>query len=194
MYLAEKGLTVTAVRVDLASKEQFSMAYRAVNSRSVVPTLVLDDGTAIGEVPAIWRYLEEAFSGEPLMGATPISKALITMWERRVELDGLMAATEAVRNAAPGLVGRAIPGPHAYAQLPALAERGRQRMRDFYADLDERLADNTFVAGAAFSVADITALVTVDFAARDLDEPPPAELNALSRWYEAVSSRPSAAA
>ena len=83
ILIAEKGLDIELAPVDLGAKEQFSDAYRAINPRAVVPTLVLDDGTAIGEVPAIMRYLDEAYPKVPLLGATPKEKALITMWERR---------------------------------------------------------------------------------------------------------------
>src|SRR5215469_415218 len=84
IFIAEKGLRVDLVAVDLAAKEQFSEAYRAINPRAVVPTLVLDDGTAIGEVPAIMRYLDEAYPEAPLLGSTPKDKAIVAMWERRV--------------------------------------------------------------------------------------------------------------
>src|SRR5882672_6754105 len=87
IYLAEKGISMPMVPVDLAAREQFSDAYAAINPRQVIPTLVLGDGTAIGEVLAIWRFLEEMYPDPPLIGSTPIEKALITMWERRMELE-----------------------------------------------------------------------------------------------------------
>jgi glutathione S-transferase len=111
MFLAEKGLALTLVPVDLGKAEQRSDAYRRINPRQMVPTLVLEDGAAIGEVPAIWRYLEETYPAKPLLGATARDKALVTMWER-VELEGFAPVMEGVRNAAPGLKGRAIAGPH----------------------------------------------------------------------------------
>ena len=98
IFLAEKGLQVPLVAIDLGKGEQHSDAYRAINPRRVVPTLVLDDGTAIGEVPAIMRYLDEAFPETPLLGTTPKDKALIAMWERRAELEGFAAVMEGVRN------------------------------------------------------------------------------------------------
>ncbi|HEX3402252.1 MAG TPA: glutathione S-transferase N-terminal domain-containing protein [Acetobacteraceae bacterium] len=88
---AEKGLEIDPVPVDLGAKEQFSEAYRAINPRMVVPTLVLDDGTAIGEVPAIMRYFDDADPEVPLLGSTPQEKAIIAMWERRTELEGFAA-------------------------------------------------------------------------------------------------------
>jgi glutathione S-transferase len=140
------------------------------------------------------RYLDEAFPEKPLLGATPKDKALIVMWERRAELEGFAAVMEAVRNAAPGLKGRAIAGPHDYEQIPALVARGKLRVNDFYADLDARLADARFVAGEEFSAADITALVTVDFATKGLSLPIRDDHRATKRWYGEVAARPSAAA
>ena len=191
IFLAEKGITIPTVPINLAAKEQFSDAYGAINPRRVVPTLTLDDGTAIGEVLAIWRYLEEVYPEPPLMGSTPTDKALVTMWERRAELEGFAAVMEAVRNSVPGLKGRALAGPHDYEQIPALAERSKARAIDFYADLNARLLDVPFVAGNHFSVADITAVVTVDFATAGIKLPIPDELRPLKRWYDAISARSS---
>ena len=194
IFLAEKGISMPLVPVDLAAKEQFSEAYAAINPRRVVPTLVLDDGSAIGEVPVILRYLEEIRPKPPLQGTTPKSRAQVAMWERRVEQEGFASVMEAVRNAIPALQNRAIAGPHDYAQIPALVERSRQRVANFYADFDARLADVPFMAGDEFSVADITAVVTVDFATRAAGLPLPEEQVALKRWYDLVSARASMAA
>ena len=193
IFLAEKGLKIQLVTVDLGKGEQHSAAYRAINTRRVVPTLVLHDGTAIAEVPAIMRYLDEAFSERPLLGATPKEKGLITMWERRAELEGFAAVMEGVRNKLPGLKGRAIAGPHDYEQIPALVDRSVLRVTNFFNDFNARLEQAPFVAGEQYSAADITTLVTLDFAkALELTVPP--RHAALKRWYESVSSRPSAAA
>jgi glutathione S-transferase len=191
IYLAEKGICVSLVPVDLGAKEQFSDAYGKINPRRVVPTLVLEDGTAIGEVPAILRYLEETDPKQPLLGSTSKDKAVVTQWERWAELEGFAPVMEAVRNTVPGLKGRAVAGPHGYEQIPALVERGRQRVANFYADLDARLDTVPFVAGEAFSVADITAIVAVDFATKALGLPIPENHAASKRWYDTVSSRPS---
>src|SRR6266853_2237784 len=98
ILIAEKGLDIELVAVDLGKGEQHSEAYRAINPRLVVPTLVLDDGTVIGEVPAIMRYLDEAYPKLTLLGTTPKEKALIAMWERRAELEGFASVMEGVRN------------------------------------------------------------------------------------------------
>jgi glutathione S-transferase len=191
IFMAEKGLEVPTVQVALGEGKQFAPEYRAVNPRCTVPALVLNDGTAISEVLAIWTYLEAIRPDPPLMGTTPEDKATVAMWERRMELDGYFAAAEAFRNAWPAFAGHAVVGPHGYAQIPALAERGTARTLDFYRDLDARLAESPFVAGLSFSVADITAVVTVDFAVRDVGLPVPDDCKALRRWRDAVSCRPS---
>jgi glutathione S-transferase len=182
------------VPVDLASKEQFSDAYRAINPMAVVPTLVLPDGVAIGEVPAIQRYLEEAYPELPLLGTAPKEKAVVAMWDRRMEIEGFAAVMEGARNASAGLKGRAISGPHGYEQIPALVDRSKLRVKNFYSDLDARLTSVPFVAGERFSVADITAFVTIDFATKAIDMPLPEECQATKRWYDAFSARLSASA
>ena len=154
---------------------------------------MLEDGTAIGEVPAIMRYLDEAFPETPMLGATPKDKALIVMWERFAELEGFAAVMEGVRNRTERLKGRAIAGPHGYEQIPGLIDRSVLRVKNFLTDLNERLEQVSFVAGEQFSAADITALATIDFA-RALDISIPEEHRTLTRWYEVVSARPSISA
>jgi glutathione S-transferase len=194
IFLAEKELSIPLVAIDLGKGEQHSDVYRAINPRRVVPTLVLEDGAAIGEVPAICRYIEEVHPTPPLLGETASEKAQVAMWERRAELDGFAAVMEAIRNSAPGLKGRALAGPHEYEQIPELAERSRLRVKNFFADFDARLGEAAFVAGEHFSVADITALVAVDFAAKAINFAVPDQHRSLKRWYEAVSSRSGTAA
>jgi len=193
IFLAEKGITPPTEQVDLRGGEHLSPAYRAINPWCVVPWLVLDDGTGIGETMAICRYFEEIHPEPPLMGIDARDKALVTMWDRRVEFDGFLAVAEVLRNTAKGMKGRALAGPDNYDQIPALAERGRARLKRFYDILDRQLAGNTFVAGPRFSVADITALCAVDFAGW-IGESPPEEHANLWRWHAAVAARPSAGA
>jgi glutathione S-transferase len=194
MFIAEKEISVPLHLVNMDKNEQFSDWFTAINPRQQVPALVLDDGRTLAEVPAIWRYLEEIYPERPLFGSDAVDEALITMWERRVELDGFAPAMEGVRNAAAGLKGRALSGPHDYEQIPELVDRSRHRLDNFYADFDDRLDEVPFIAGADFSVADITALVTVDFATAALTMPIPDSARAFHRWYEKVAARPSASA
>src|SRR5713226_10404092 len=149
IFLAEKGLSIPLIPIDFSKGEQHSDAYRAINSRRVVPTLVLEDGTAIGEVPAILRYLEEIHPQTPLHGESAKERALVTMWERRVELEGFAAVMEGIRNAVPGLKSRAIAGPHDYEQIPELVERGKLRVKNFY-DVSPLAVSRCSLAGARF--------------------------------------------
>ena len=194
MFIAEKGISIPLQLVNLGEKEQFSNWFKAINPRQQVPALVLDDGTTVAEVPAVWRFLEETYSEHPLLGGDAAGKALVTMWERRVELDGFAPTMEGVRNAVAGLKGRALSGPHDYEQIPELVERSKRRVADFYTDFDARLEQIPFMAGAEFSAADITAFVTVDFATAALKMPIPNGARSLWRWYEKVAARPSAKA
>jgi glutathione S-transferase len=164
-----------------------------VNPECVVPVLELDDGTCLSEVTAICQYLEDLHPEPALLGTTPLERAQVSMWNAKVEQLGLLAMMDAFRNSAKGLVGRALPGPESYEQIPALAERGRQRVLQFFRRLDEQLAHSEFVAGDRFSVADISALVLVDFAGW-VKLPVPEGAQHLSRWYAEVAKRPSAAA
>lgn len=193
IFMAEKGIEIETVQVDLGSGEQFSEEFRKRNPDCVVPVLELDDGRCISEVIAICSYLEELHPEPPLYGRTPEERATVLMWNARVEQQGLMAVADAFRNKARGFVDKALPGPDPYPQIPELVERGRQRVARFLDRLDDRLAGNEFVAGEFFSLADISAMVVVDFAGW-IKIRPPEDARNLQRWYQTVSTRPSAAA
>ena len=194
MYLAEKGIEVPMQEIDLRSGEHFSEAFRRRNPYATVPTLELDDGTCITESDAICTYFEALHPDPPLMGSDPKSKALVTMWNRRVEFDGYLAVAEGFRNRVPAFQDRAMPGRHKVPQVEALVERGAQRYRCFLEDLDERLAESEYVAGDTFSIADITAFVAIEFAKGALKIEPEAEQGNIARWHDAMSGRPSAKA
>ena len=193
IFLAEKGISVPTVQVDLRNREQFGEAFRAVNPDLTVPVLELDDGTRIDDIIGICRYFEEVQPAPPLMGTGAEEKALTEAWQRWCERDGFYAVMEAFRNSTPGFKGRALPGPVDYEQIAALAERGRQRVMHFFERLDARLGSNEFIAGSRYSVADITALVTIDFARWPKLKPAESQSH-LMRWYDRVNARPSAKA
>ncbi len=193
IFVAEKGMTLDTEQVNIRAGEQFSDDFRALNPYCTVPALVLDDGTCISESFAICRYLEALKPEPPLMGTDARDQGLVEMWHRRVEIHGLMAIADALRNTAERFQNHAVPSTKSYAQIPELAERGMSRISDFFEMLDERLADSAHVAGEAYSIADILALVSVDFAAV-VKMTPPDNLGALKAWHEKVSSRPSASA
>jgi len=193
IFAAEKGIELETVEIDLAKGEQFSESFRKINPDCVVPSLELDDGTCINEVSAICQYLERVFQEPPLFGSTAVELATVVMWDTKVEQQGLAAMRDAFRNSAKGLKGHALTGPVSYEQIPELAERGLRGVSVFLQSLNERLNDSEYVAGDFFSVADITTLVLVDFAAW-MKITIPEESTNLKRWYDAVSSRPSATA
>jgi glutathione S-transferase len=155
-----------------------------------VPALQLEDGTLLTDNAAIAAYLEARFPNPPLLGTTPLAQAQIASWHWRAEFEGLMAIAEALRNSSPAMVNRALPGPVAYAQIPALAERGLARLRQFFDELDAHLAGRDTIADSGFSIADITAVVAVDFA-RVVRVRPGEQHAHLRHWREAMARRPS---
>jgi glutathione S-transferase len=191
IFLAEKAIAVPTVQVDLRNGEQFSDAFRKLNPDATVPVLELDDGACITDAIGICVYFETLQPRPPLMGSDAESRGLIATAQRRAERDGFYAVMEAFRNFTPGMKGRAVAGPDGYEQIPALAERGRARVQRFLETTDARLADRAFVCGADYSIADITTLVTVDWAAR-IKQPIPDHCAHLRRWHDLVSARPSA--
>jgi glutathione S-transferase len=193
IFLAEKGMTVPTIQVDLRKGEQFGDAFRAVNPDCTVPVLELDDGTRIFDSVAICVYLEQTRPEPPLMGTDPIERATVAEWQRRAERDGFLAVAETFRNSTPAFKTRALPGPDDYPQIPALVERGRARTQTFFKVMNARLADRAFVAGERYSIADITTLVAVDFAGW-IKLTIPDDCPHLRRWHQAVAARPSAKA
>jgi glutathione S-transferase len=193
IFAAEKGISLPTVQVDLRNGEQFTDAFRAINPDCTVPALALDDGTVIADAIAICGYLEEIHPEPPLIGSTPQERAAVTALNRQIERDGFFAAMDAFRNAAKGLKGRALPGPHDYEQIPELAARGRARVENFFRAMDARLGGREFVAGSRYTIADISTLVLTDFAGWAKLAVPDEGAN-LRRWHAAVSARPSAKA
>jgi len=190
ILLAEKGVAHETVPVDLRQGEQMSDAYRRVNPQCTVPALRTDDGLLLADNAAITAYLEARFPEPPLLGSTPREKAEIASWQWRVEFEGLLAIAEALRNGSPAMANRALPGPVDYPQIPELARRGLARAQQFFATLNDRLAEHDFIAADRFSIADITAVVAVDFARVIRLKPGDAHLYLL-RWRERMAGRAS---
>ncbi|HEY0858189.1 MAG TPA: glutathione S-transferase [Albitalea sp.] len=190
ILLAEKGVAHDTVQVDLRNREQLSDAYRRINPQCTVPALRTDEGLVLSDNAAITAYLEARFPEPPLLGITPEEKAEIASWNWRTEFEGLLAIAEAMRNTAPAMANRALPGPVDYPQIPELAQRGLARVQQFFVTLDDRLAGRDFIATDRFSVADITAVVAVDFARVVKVKPGEAQANLL-RWRAAMAQRPS---
>lgn len=187
IFLAEKGIEVPLVHVDIMKREQKAPEFLEKNPIGSIPVLELDDGTCISESVAICRYFEEAYPEKPLFGTGAVERAVIEMWLRRVELN-LMVPIGMV-----WIHGSPITA-KLFDQIPKSAEQGRVRSAMGYKLLNNQLANNTFIAGNDYSVVDAVALATIDFGAGLVGVPFDEGLTHLKRWHEDVSARPSAAA
>lgn len=193
-FLAEKGIEVEKRPIDLPSGENLKPEFLAINPRGLIPTLVLDDGTVIDESVSICRYFEELHPEPNLLGRDAKEKAIIDSWQRRVEFDGLYSVMLAFRNTTPIFANRAVPGiSEPTEQLPQVAERGVLLTRHFFNMLDKRLGQSEYVAGDRFTIADITAFVTLNFARWVKLSPDESHTN-IARWFKVVSERPASRA
>ena len=189
IFISEKGLEIESVEIDLRNREQLGDAFKEINPDCTVPVLELDDGTRLTEILAICQYLEETFPEPPLMGSSAVERALVTMWNSKIEHQGIAAMGECLRNQAKGLKGRALTGSDDFEQIPELIDRGRRRFGIFMSKMDDRLSDSEYVATDKFTIADISLLVAIDFAAWSKITIADEMIN-LRRWYELVSVRP----
>lgn len=187
IFLAEKGITVPLEPVDLGKKEHRSAAYLAKNPLGRVPTLELDDGTVITESVAICRYFEEIQPEPALFGRGALGKAEVEMWNRRAELELYLAIQHAFRHTHPGMAGYEVP------QIPEWGEANRPRALEAMQLFDSQLARHRFVAGDAFSLADITAFVAIEFL-KPAKIALPETLLHLRRWHAECAARPGAGA
>jgi glutathione S-transferase len=187
VFLAEKGIKVPTEQVDLGKLQQRSDAYTAINPMQRVPALVLDDGTVITESIAICRYFEALYPDPPLFGRGALDIALVEMWQRRVELHLLLPVSNVFRHLHPAMKQMEDP------QVAEWGEANKSRVMTFLQILDGELKNRTYVAGAGYTVADITAMIAVDFM-RVSKLSVPDDLGNVRRWHESVAGRPSAAA
>lgn len=186
IFLAEKGLEIPTVQVDIVKAENRKPAFLAKNPLGGVPILELDDGTIISESTAICRYFEETHPQPPLMGTDATDRAIVEMWLRRIEFEVAFPIMQAFRNTHDFFKGR----------IPQVAEWGavcKRRAIEQLAWLDGEMADRPFVAGDRYTIADITLLIGVDFGRVSDIRVDPQHKN-LTRWYAEISSRPSARA
>ena len=186
IFLAEKGIEVPTVQVDIASGENRKPPYVEKNPLGGTPMLELDDGTCIAETVAICRYFEEIQPNPPLLATDAKDRALVEMWQRRMELELFRHVTGCFQNTHDFFKGR-------IEQVPAFGEVCRKAARARLAWLDGDLGGRPFIAGERYTIADITALCAIDFG-RVVDIRIAPEQKNLLRWYESVSSRPSAKA
>jgi glutathione S-transferase len=187
IFLAEKGIDVPFEQIDLEPGTLRSSVFTAGNPMQRVPVLVLDDGTWIAETVAICRYFEELQPEPALFGRGAKGRAIVEMWNRRIELGLFQAIAHVFRHLHPKMADLEVP------QVPAWGLANKLKVVEQLAILDAQLASNRFVAGPDFSIADITALVAVQFM-KPAKLPPPSDFSHVSRWLAEVSTRPSAAA
>ncbi|MSO67875.1 MAG: glutathione S-transferase [Pseudolabrys sp.] len=187
IFLAEKGITVPTEQVDIMAMQHKTPEYSAINPFQRMPALVLDDGTVITESMAICRYFEMVQPEPPLFGKGAKEAALVEMWNRRAEINFFVNVAAVFRHLHPAMKELEVP------QIPAFAEANRPRVAWFLNLLDGELAKREFIAGDRYSVADITALVAVDFM-KPARLTMPDDLAHVKRWHAAVSARPSAKA
>lgn len=187
VFLAEKGIEVPIVPVDMGAMEHRSEQVRSRNPLQGLPVLELDDGTILTETVAICRYFEEIQPAPPLFGEGAVGKALVEMWQRRVELELFMRVAHAFRHIHPAMKEWEVP------QIPEWGEANKPKVTKFLHFLDGELANREFIAGDAYTIADITGLIAIDFM-KPARIALPDDCVHVRRWYEAVSARPSAAA
>lgn len=192
MFLAEKGISyeqagIEVLIVDIGKGETFNKEFRKISPYGGLPVLELDDGTLISESMAISRYFEELYPENPLMGTDAKSKAVIEMWNRRIELGLYTSIAYAFRHGNP--MWKPVTN-----QVAEFSEVSAENADKQIHKLNKHLAESEYVAGDEFSVADITALCAIDFAKvikRRIDEEKHPHL---ARWYKLVSERASAQA
>ncbi len=187
IFLAEKGVDIPLVPVDIAKLEHKSDRFAALNPLQRLPVLELDDGTIITESVAICRYVEALHPAPSLFGRGALEEAVVEMWQRRIELNLLFPVAHFFRHTHPMMATMEVP------QIPAWGEANREKMFDFLRFLDCELGARPFIAGETYSIADITALVAVDFM-KPVRLAIPDELAHVRRWHAGVSARPSAGA
>jgi glutathione S-transferase len=186
IFLAEKGIEVPYEEVDIV-KGLKTPEFSRLNPFQRVPVLVLDDGTSIAETMAICRYFEETKPEPALFGKGAKQRAVVEMWNRRMELGLLACVAQAFRHLHPAAAQLEVP------QVPAWGEANKPRAQEILQIMDQELGKRPYIAGDEYTVADITAMVAVDFT-RPARVERPQGLDNLARWHKEVSARPSATA
>lgn len=187
IFLAEKGVSVELVPVDMGALQHKSDAIKARNPLQRLPVLELDDGTNLSESVAICRYFEEIYPDPPLFGIDARDRAIVEMWNRRVEINYFFAVGAAFRHIHPAMKEWEIP------QLPEWGEINKPKAVEFLRFMNDELAGREFVAGDRFTIADITMFIAFQFMKPARIQCPP-ELTHVLRWYRDIAARPSAEA
>ncbi len=193
IFIKEKCLDVEIINVGHPTGASLSPDYLANNPHRLVPILELEDGTKIGEAMAICRYLETIYPAKTqLMGINPLDQAIVDMWERRADMEGLGAVGEVFRNSHPAFVNRGLPGQtENIPQISDLVVRGSKRLNLFFTKFDNQIGKNPYITGERFTVADITTFCATNFALKVCKLKIPQSCENFRRWHKSISSRPS---
>jgi len=186
IFLAEKGVDLPETLVNMMKREHKSEDFRAKNAMGQIPTLELDDGTCISETVSICRYLEELYPEPPMFGTTPVERAMVDMWIRRIEFSVMMPVGQFWRHAHPRTAAL-------LTQFTDFGELNRATYVGAQKFMNRELEGHDFVVGNTLTMADICLLSTVDFA-EWIGLPMEAEFTNLTAWHARMTARASATA
>jgi glutathione S-transferase len=187
IFLAEKRVAIPIEEFDMESAGHKAPAFLAKNPLGTLPVLELDDGTLIAESVAICRYFEESIPEPPLFGRSILERAQVEMWNRRMELELLLPTIDVFVHTHPYWVGKR-------RQVGEWGEARRVQVVERMRWLDSELRDRQFIGVDRYNIADITAQVALLTARGALKLAIPDDHKNLTRWWNAVSTRPSARA
>ena len=182
MCLDYKGIELETIQVDMMTAEQLGEDYRRINPACTLPALLLDSGELLTEIPSICTYLEDTFPQKPLYGQSAEERAIIVGWSHKLYVTLFQPLADVFRNSHPNFKGRALPGPLNLEQIPALAERGKERLASTWPQIDTHLANSSFMVGESFSFADIELLAVTGFANGMVRQPVPEQCGNIASW------------
>ena len=185
IFLAEKGIDVPLETVDMTALGHKSEMIASRNPLQRLPVLELDDGTIISESVAICRYFEELHPEPPLMGVDAVDKAIVEMWQRRMELNLLLLVANVFRHAHPAMADWEVP------QIKEFSEANKPKVLATMDWMNEELKDREYIAGDRFTIADITAMIAIDFLKPARLQVPVSHKHLLA-WHQRMKARPSA--
>jgi len=191
MFIAEKGLDIPSIEIDMRNKEQLGEEFLKINPQATVPALTLDDGTTLVSTAGCRAYLEGLHPEPAMMGRTDAERGVVADLISKIEWEGLGSVAECLRNTAKGMKDRALTGPYNYEQNPELGARGKLRAERFYESLEKMIGDKPFLAGDAISAADIDAFIFCEFT-QWIKVAMPENCKNVARWHASIKERPSA--
>jgi len=186
LFLKYKGIEIETTEVNISNGEQFSDEFKAINSASTLPSLVLKDGTVLTDTIAICVYLDKVYPDKTLFGSNACHYAEVIGWDHHLYVDGLMPIAEILRNQGEFFKDRAMPGRIKIPQLDALIDRGKMRLAAFWEDLNAHLMNRDYIVGDQLTLADIDAYVLCSFVGW-IKQQVPEECTHILRWHNIVS-------